>query len=164
MTSIAVLMGALLAAAAPAFSQIPAAELKWFASLETRDDAAQPLGTPAMAVDFGNDFRSWQYQIGNSDHDDFSHSVVYRRSTGKLVSVTRNYEPERDVDVLFAGATTHYFPNADNPKFCVRVLKLSGGRLLIAMGVSKPGQKTGQILWMRASEVIHFYPWLAEQH
>jgi len=155
-------LGALLLAA-PVFSQIPAGEGEWLFHLEERDDVTRVLGKPSMVADFGADLRSWQYQIGNADHDDFSHSVVYRRSTGRLVSVTRNLEPERNVDDLFPSSETCYFPNPTEPKFAVRVRRLSGDRLLIAIGVAKPGQKTGQIVWIRESELVHFYPWIAEQ-
>jgi hypothetical protein len=158
------LMGALLLAA-PVFSQIPAVEQEWITKLETREDVTRMLGKPAMAADFGADFRSWQYQLGNTDHDDFSHSAVFRRSSGQLVSVTRNYEPELMVDELFpaSSTTTHYFPSAEAPKFSVRVRRLPGDRLLIAIGVSKPGQKTGQVVWIRASELQTFYPWIRDE-
>ena len=57
----------------------------------------------------------------------------------------------------------HHFPDAQKPTFSIRVRRLSGGRLLMAIGTSKPGQTTGQLVLMRESELTHFYPWLEEQ-
>ena len=64
-------------------------------------EARVALGPPAMVANFWADFESQQYRIDNEDHDDVSHYVVFRRSTGKLVSVTRNYNEERRVDAFF---------------------------------------------------------------
>ena len=65
-------------------------------------------------------YRSWQYQIGEVEHDDFSHALVFRKSDGKLVSVTRTYNPERNVDAFFPpGETTvHWFRAARAAGFC----------------------------------------------
>jgi hypothetical protein len=164
-------LGALLLAA-PLFSQVAqwadprpsAAEPKWFQLVETESQVRARLGQPKMVADFGN-YRSWQYQIGETDHDDFSHALVFRKSDGKLVSVSRNYDPQRTVDQFFPASktTVHYYPDAGKPQFTIRVRRLSGGRLLMAMGVAKPGQSTGQILLVRESELSHFYPWLEAQ-
>src|SRR6266487_6108846 len=101
-----VLIGALLSAA-PLFSQTPASaeprvrngELLWFDLTESRNDVRHALGQPLLAADFGEDFHAWQYRIGDDvDHDDFSHSLVFRKSTGVLLAVTRNYPEDRNVD------------------------------------------------------------------
>ena len=114
-----------------------------------------------MVADFGA-YRSWQYQIGEVEHDDFSHALVFRKSDGKLVSVSRNYDPERNVDVFFPASetTVRWFRAAGQADFAMRVRRLRGGRVLIAVGTSKPGQSTGQVVLMRESELRHFYPWL----
>lgn len=163
------LLGALLSAA-PVFSQamadphIKGGQFVWFTLSESRAELTTALGRPAVVADFGHDFVSWQYQLGNIDHHDFSHQVVMRRD-GAIVSITRNYEPERNVDALFPEneTTTHEYAVDGKPQFSVRVRRLSGGRLLLAMGVSKPGQKTYQLMLIRESEVRYFHPWLAEQ-
>jgi hypothetical protein len=165
-------IGALLSAA-PLFSQLPAAadpqlrngELRWFLLSETKDQIARALGPPTLVAGFGQDFLSWQYQIGDVDHDDFSHQVVFRNSSREIVSITRNYEPERNVDELFPGpeTTVHHFPDASKSQFSLRLRRLSGGRVLMAMGTSKPGQLTGQLVLMRESELRVFYPWVAQQ-
>jgi len=165
-------IGALLSAAL-LFSQLPtgadpqlsAGELKWFLLTESTDQVTRALGTPARMAEFGKDFLSWQYQIDNIDHDDFSHSVVFRKTDRSLVSVSRSYDPERNVDTLFpeAETTVHHYPDARNPQFSLRLRHLSGGRVLMAMGSPKRGQPTGQLLLMRESELKVFYPWLYEQ-
>jgi hypothetical protein len=170
MKLIPVLLWALLYAA-PVFSQqalwsdprISTDGLKWFQLVESESEVRKYLGQPAMVADFG-EYRSWQYQIGEVEHDDFSHALVFRKSDGKLVSVSRTYNPERSVDSLFppSGTTVHWFRAAGQPDFPMRIRRLPGGRVLMAVGTSKPGQTTGQLVLMSEKELPHFYPWLAE--
>ena len=165
-------LGALLSAAL-LLSEVPSAadpqlrngELSWFLLTETKDQVTRALGQPKAVAGFGHDFLSWQYQIGNVDHEEFSHQVVFRESTHRLVSITRNYDPERNVDVMFppAETTVHHYPDGEKPQFSLRLRRLPGGRLLMAMGTSKPGQVTGQLVLMRESELRFFYPWVSEQ-
>ena len=118
-----------------------------------------------MVADFG-EYRSWQYQIGEVEHDDFSHALVFRKSDGKLVSVSRTYNPERSVDSFFPRRARRPCIGsalAGQPDFPMRIRRLPGGRVLIAVGTSKPGQTTGQSDLMRENELPHFYPWLAEE-
>ncbi|HEY3442882.1 MAG TPA: hypothetical protein VGK29_19135 [Paludibaculum sp.] len=160
--------------AAPIFSQaIPAAadpvgdgtRLEWFQLTESPDQVRRALGHPALTADFGADFLSWQFQIGDIDHHDFSRLAVFRKSTRTLVSITRNYEPEIVVDKLFpAGETaTYHFPNASKPEMSVRVRRLSEDRLLIAKGAGLPGQTTNQIVLIRRNELRYFFGWLDRQ-
>lgn len=162
-----------LALAVPLFAQkLPATdptpgsvEPLWFLLNETKDQVTRALGNPTFVAEFGQDFRSWQYQIGDIDHHDFSHVVVFRKSDGTIVSVTRNYEPERNVDALFPEpeTTVYHYPDAQRREYSLRLRRLSGGRVLMAMGTSAPGQVTGQIVLMRQSELRFFYPWLYQQ-
>ena len=172
-SSLARLAGVLLLAA-PLWPQLPAASdpvvskgrFEWFRLSETRAEVAKQLGLPAMVAGFGADFESWQYQLGPADDEEgFSHQLVFRKSTGELISVARNFAPERSVDELFpvSESNTYFYPNADEPRLSVCVRKLSGERLLLAIGVSKPGQPTGQIFLIRQTELRVFYPWLADQ-
>jgi hypothetical protein len=73
--------------------------LKWFQLGESESEVRKSLGQPAMVTDFG-ECRSWQYQIVEVEHDDFSHALLFRKSDRKLVSVSRTYNPERDVDII----------------------------------------------------------------
>lgn len=157
--------------AAPLFSQaIPSladpvangAEIKWFQLDESPEQVRRALGTPSVVADFGADFQSWQFQIGDIDHHDFSHQLVFRKSTRALISVTRNYEPGVQVDQLFPPreTTVHHFPNADKPEMSVRVRLLSHDRVLIATGSARPGQTTNQIVVIRRNELRFFYGWL----
>jgi hypothetical protein len=170
MKVISILLGALLSAA-PVFSQqalwsdpqLSADGIKWFQLGESESDVRKSLGQPSMVTDFG-EYRSWQYQIGAVEHDDFSHALVFRKSDGQLVSVSRTYNPERGVDAFFppSETTVHWFREAGQPDFPMRVRRLRGGRILIAVGTSKPGQTTGQLVLIRETELAHFYAWLAE--
>ncbi len=170
-TSLVVLLGALLGGA-PLFSQtfspdpqVIHGELVWFRLTETQADIRDRLGAPHFMAEFGADLVSWQYQIGEIDNHDHSHILVFRKSTGKLVSVTRAYEPEQLLDNLFpAGASeVHYYPNAAKPQYSVTLRHLSDDRLLMAMGVSRPGQPVGQLVLIHRSAVRAFYPWLDDQ-
>jgi hypothetical protein len=175
MQTISFLVGALLAAA-PAFSQTVPAEpvsdgdVKWFRLVETESEVRSRLGQPMMVADFGQ-YRSWQYRLEHPEHEgvhsdgcgtEFSYSLVFRRSDGKLVSVTRKYDPQENVDRLFPSNETvvRWFHSAGQPDFPVRVRRLAGGRVLMAFGVSKPGQSASQLVLMRESELRHFYSWL----
>lgn len=159
-----------LLTAAPIFSQPPVwsdprvskRDIRWFRLTENPLDVRNLLGQPSMVAEFG-DYRSWQYKLGEGDHDDFSHTLVFRKSDGRLVSISRNYNPERNVDALFPAKSTSvsWRPVTGQPDFPMMVRRLSNGRVLIGVGISKPGQPTGQIVLIREDELSHFYPWLA---
>ena len=167
------IFGAALFLAAPLASQtqpkadpqIRQGKLTWFLLTENMPGVMRAMGQPKVIADFGNDYQSWQYQIGGIDGHDFSHILVFRKSSKTLVSVARNYEPERAVDALLPAAetTVHHYPDAAGPQYSIRVRRLAGGRVLMAMGTSKPGQHTGQLVLIRESELRFFYPWLLER-
>lgn len=163
------LLGVLFAA--PLFAQRPVAEphvikgqVEWMGTVETRQDAAKLLGPPAMVSEF-DDFIAWQYQMGDIDHHDFSHYVLFRKSTGKLVSITRNYDPERSVDELFPATQTkvYFHSGVENGKFGVRLRRLEGGRLIMAIGSVRAGQPAEQLVLIAEAELPHFFEWLADQ-
>lgn len=160
MNKLVVTLGALLLAA-PAFSQeqIVALTLN-----ETRAEVAQAIGRPALVQQVG-DLESWQYQIGVADHDDFSHAVLFRVSTGKLISAAQTFESPKQLDELFPVKETrvYHYPDAQHPQFSVRLRKLDGGRLLLALGSAKPSTPVTQIMMIRESELTHFYTWIADQ-
>jgi hypothetical protein len=140
-------------------------EPQWFLLSESESEVRSRLGQPPMIADFGN-YRSWQYQLDTGlDHEDFSHALVFRKPDGKLISVSRTYSEERNVDAFFPPAVTsvHHYPEEGKPQFSMRVRRLSGGRVLMAMGTDAPGQRTGQLVLMRESELTYFYPWLGRQ-
>ncbi len=166
-----ILPALLVAAVSVAFSQTPAAptpparpgaELLAFTLEENRGETAVKLGPPVHTGAFGPGYISWFYQVGMSD-EDFSHTLLFRTSDGKLVSITRAFDPEITVDHLFPASETvmRYWPDAKAPQFKARVRKLSGDRLLVAMG-SAEGQKCGQVLLIRRSAVPIFFPWLED--
>ena len=169
MSQIAVL-GTLLLAASPIFSQVPAAfdprkvdgGVQWFTLHESRGDILKLLGAPKLVLDLGLDFESWQYEVEPSDEEEPSHILVFRKSTGQLISVTRNYSPERTVDEWFsAAAQPRYFPNNETPALRVRIEKRADHRVWLAIGADKPGKLAGQVLLIDERELPRFYPWLA---
>ncbi|MEP7364635.1 MAG: hypothetical protein ABI972_15370 [Acidobacteriota bacterium] len=175
MRRIVLFLGALIASAS-LFSQSPASalpgdpiakegQLSWFSLTESPDQIKALLGRPAMAASTGSDHLSWQYQIGDIDHHDFSHVFLFRKTSSTLVSVTRNFEPERTVDEFFppAGTTVHHFPNAEHPALSLRLRRLPGRRVILAIGSPAPGRATGQLVLMQEGELPVFYPWLAKQ-
>ena len=164
MTATLLLMGAL--AAAPLFSQpgvsdpvMRKSEVVWFSLTENRAEVTKKLGPPAAVADFGEDYQAWHYHIGNHDLHDYSHFLVFRRSTGKLVSVTRVYEEEQNVDVLFpdSGTAVHFMQDS---AYGARVRRLPGGRVLIAMGSTGKGRPTRQLMLVGESDLRNFHDWL----
>lgn len=164
--------GALLLAA-PVFSQHRMAaspdpqwgknhELVWVSMDDSKAKLAQVLGKPRMSAEFGVDFQTRQYQIADGDHDDFSHQLVFRKSTGKLVSITRNYEPQVNVSAFFPKKESATYKMEGATPYNVLVRRMADGSLLLAPGLTKPDEPAGQLMLMRESELRHFYPWLAD--
>jgi hypothetical protein len=167
-----VFWGALLIAA-PAFSQDngrPSVEpavkdgvFQWLDFSESRDLLTEVFGPPRVTAAFG-DFVAWQYHVGGVDGHDFSHQLVFRKSTGKLVSITRSYDPDVEVDQFFPEAETRVYIFHGGPApFAARLRRLPGNLLLIAMGSAKRGEKTGQLMLIQQAELRHFHPWLYDQ-
>jgi len=160
---------ALLLLAAPLFSQsLPAAadpetggrDFRWFELTETKAQVSALLGHPALAAPLNAEFEAWQFQLGDTADEDFSHYLVFRKADGRLVSVARNYDPERNVDLFFPASESSVFTidGEGSRPFSVRVRRLSGGRILMAMGIARPGQNTGQIVLIHESALRVFYP------
>jgi len=164
-------IGASLSASAPAFGnslradpQLRNGELSWFLLTETKDQVTRALGPPKAVAGFGQDFLSWQYQIGNVDHEEFSHQVVFRESTRGIVSITRNYDPNE--------MSMRCFRRRKRQCTIIRRVKSLNSACACAVcrrtrpdghGTSKPGQVTGQLVLMRESELRFFYPWVSQQ-
>lgn len=180
MNRLVVLLGALLTAAPPAlFSasdvgpglpaladpQVKADGVAWLMLNETMEDVVRAFGRPALVAESGAGLVSWQFQLGDIDHHDFSHVLVFRAADRKLLSVTRNYEPERRVDALFPATETRSYavPGTGVTRFRMRVRRLPGGRLLMAMSLDGSGAPVGQLVLMKEAEVGRFYPWLAAE-
>lgn len=140
-------------------------QLRWFTLRESPAEVAAVLGQPILAASTGSDHLSWQFRLDGTDHHEFSHVLVFRKSTGKLVSVTRLYAEERDVDEFFPpmGTTVHHYPGTSVRPFGLRLRRLPGGRLLLAIGSTERGVPTGQLVLVHESELPSLYPWLAEQ-
>ncbi len=178
MNRLLVLMGALLTAAPPALlsgadatprlpaladPQVKTEGVVWLTLDETMEEVARALGRPALVAESGGGLVSWQFQLGEIDHHDFSHVLVFRGSDRKLLSVTRNYEPERNVEALFPVAEMRSYAVPGATGYRMRVRKLPGGRLLMALSLAQAGAPVGQLVLMKETEVGRFYPWLAQE-
>lgn len=166
MRSLLTVAGAWLIAAPSIFSQntpLAASELLRYSLEETTQQIHRGLGAPVQIADAGPEMVNWFYKTDVYDQHEHSHQLLFRKSDGKLLSVTRNFHFPVNVDALFpeGSATRTYKFNAE---WSVRVREtLSGQRLIIAMGVDKPGDTTTQIAVMRREVVPLFLPWLARQ-
>lgn len=180
MNRLLVLMGVLLTAAPPALfpaaepetrlpaladPQVKASGVVWLTLDETMEDVVRAFGRPALVAESGAGLVSWQFQLGDIDHHDFSHVLVFRAADRKLLSVTRNCEPERRMDALFPATETRSYavPGTGVTRFRMRVRRLPGGRLLMAMSLDRADAPVGQLVLMKEAEVGRFYPWLAAE-
>lgn len=132
---------------------------------ETSAKVATMLGAPAQTGEAGPAHFSWYLQIDNADTHDHSHVLLFRNEDKKLVSITRNFDEPLNIDGLFPAESsrTYYFKSANQPAWPARVRELAGGRILIAMGVAKPGERTNQLMLIRRTALPQYLPWLAEQ-
>ena len=53
---------------------------------------------------------------------------------------------------------TYYGQNGAQPRWPVRVRMLGGSRVLIAMGVAEPGQRTNQVMLIHRGELAGYLP------
>lgn len=130
----------------------------WFQLNETMQEVSKRLGMPRAVADFGSSRTSWQYYLDEGSAHDPSHFLVFRN--GRLVSVSRSYEPERTVDEFFPQNETRVFFLPTNPGFGARARKLPGGRILLAPGSEKRGKPAGQLLLITDAELALQYPWV----
>jgi hypothetical protein len=153
--------------AAPVFSQadpqVKGKNIRWFSLREDRAGILKILGPAKTENSFGQDFQSLQFQIAGGDTHEFSHQVVLRRSTGAVVSVTRTWDEPRRLDALFPARRTQFVQTPDG-SFTVAVRRLSGGRVLVAPGVSGPETPGHQIVLIAEAEIAAFFPFLAVRH
>jgi len=123
------------------------------------------MGAPVQIADASPGYFSWYYKTDVLDQHDFSHLLMFRKADGKLVSVTRNFHLAVNVDALspVKSTQTYYWPGETDRQWPVRVRRMGNDRLVIAMGVAKPGETTTQVLIIRRSVLGLFLPWLGEQ-
>jgi hypothetical protein len=123
------------------------------------------LGSPVQVDDALPAYHSWLYQIDNADNHDFSHVLCFRNSDNQLISVTKNFDEPQNVEAVLPSdqTSTYYWPAAGPAQFSVRIRRLSGDRILIAMGSSRPADTTSQLVLIRRSALPLFFSWLDEQ-
>lgn len=159
------LAGVLLLAVPRLFPQaapLQIAEILRFTLDESPEQIVRGMGRPVQVNDSDLNFRTWYYQTDTVDNHEHSHVLLFRQSSQQLLSVTRNYHYPVQVAALFppAKSTIHHWPDDKNPQLSVQLREYSGDRVLIAMGVAKPGQPTTQLIVMRRSALKLFFPWL----
>jgi hypothetical protein len=149
----------------PGDTPLAASELLRYTLEETSTQLTRVLGPPVQISDTGVGFKTWYYQTDVLDQHEFSHLLMFRKSDGKLVSVTRNFHSPIAVDALFPERTTrtHHWPSESDRKWSIRVRTMTGDRVAIAMGAAKPGDRTTQVVILRRSTLKTFMPWLADQ-
>jgi hypothetical protein len=136
-----------------------------FDLLESPRQVADKMGQPTQIADLGPGYQTWFYQVHQHDKHDFSHTFCFRTQDRKLISIVRNTEYLENVDGSFPAAESGFYlwPNREKPQYGVRVRRLDGDRLLVAMGVRKPGDLTTQLQLVHRSALRFFLPWLEEQ-
>jgi len=154
--------GALFISAVPLFSQ---SELSGIQLLESPPEIRHILGEPTLVSEVNSEFRAWKYRLGDIDHDDFSHALIFRKSTNNLVSISRTFEHPVNVGRLFPPSPSTYYryPEVGPTEMVVRVHRLGQERLLLAFGAAKPGDLTTQVVLIERSVLRVFYPWLADK-
>ena len=162
-----VIIGAWFVASPWLLAQTPlaAAEVLRYSLEETPAQLLRWLGKPVQIADSDSQFLTWYYQTDVQDLHDHSHLLVFSKSSGKLISVTRNFHFPVTVDALFpeAKSQTHYWPTDADRHWSVRVRVLGEDRLAIAMGVRQTGDSTTQVVIIRRSQLKTFLPWLDER-
>ena len=159
LTGVLLIVGAPSLFLAAARRQMP--EMLAYTMDEGPAQLGKRLGQPRQVSDLGARYRTLQYQIDSHDAHEFSHIVCVRRTDGRIASITRNYDDQRSVDDMFP---PHSTAAIQWPQYSVRVRTLDAGkRLLLAMGTSKPGDKTSQVILIRRDAVVDLMPWLAEK-
>jgi len=139
----------------------PGSDLPGFTLRETPDQLIALLGRPDGVDDSLPAYFSWLFKAGAHDEHDYGYILCFPRSDGKLVSITRNFDPEQKVDHLFPSGsfTVQHWPSAEKPQFSVRLRVLPGDRLLLAMG-SEAGKPCGQLILIDRSVASFFFSWL----
>lgn len=158
-------LGAWLLAAPLLSAQTPlaAGEILRYSLDETPGQLTRWLGRPAQIADSDAQYVTWHYQTDVADMHEFSHLLQFRKSDNRLVAVTRNFHVPVNVDALFpeAKTTAHVWPGDPLKKWGVRVRVLGEDRLAIAVGTTKAGELTTQVLILRRSVLRQFFPWLS---
>ena len=160
-----VLLGGVLAGLLAGQTLLPVGELMRYTLDESSEQLTRGMGAPVQIGDASPGYLTWYYKTDVLDQHDFSHLLMFRREDGKLVSVTRNFHLAVNVDALLPvkSTQTYYWPSETDRQWPVRVRRMGNDRLVIAMGVAKPGEATTQVLIIRRSVLGLFLPWLEQQ-
>lgn len=163
------LLGVWLLATPLLFSANPPGDLAQLLRLnltETPDQAASLLGRPDQTSDAGPNHFAWSYHKDAEDNHHFNLLLVFAKANRQLVSVTRNLPEPVRVDALFppnAKPVAYYWPDRAKPQMKVRLLTLTGDRLMLALGEDEKAGTTGQVLLIRRGALRQFLPWLDAQ-
>jgi hypothetical protein len=134
-----------------------------FSLQERESDLVRKLG-PSEHVSGDTTYRTLDYLLGSEERndEDFDWTFYFEKPSGILVSVIRNFVTPRNVDQLL-GPDFRFHEYPANPQAPLQALSrvLPGGRVLIAIGLKKPGEVCSQLVLMRRSALPRFYPWIA---
>jgi hypothetical protein len=164
--------GALLLAALPLLSASADPKIHAIMGFTLDEDSAgiaKLIGPPSRVDDSTPTYQSWQYEPpADEDVDDNSPPawlVCVHTTSRRVLSVTRNFGKPQDVDALFPAAETevHHWPSERDRQFSVRLRRLPGDKLLLAMGTDRAGQRTTQLILIRRDALRTFMSWLADQ-
>ena len=136
-------------------------KLHWIQPGLTTQQVQKLLGPPHISAVFGNEFLSWQYKLGGDPHDP-SHMLVFRRGTGRLVSITRIYETDQSVAEFFPPAQSEMFTHEGNPSqpYPVLLRRLPQECFLLAMGATRQRLITSQLILVDREGLSVFHSWL----
>jgi hypothetical protein len=132
---------------------------------ETQEQIAAWMGPPERTAESGALYFCWQYFLGEDLHDP-THSFCFDKRDGRLAAVSRISEQPENPDALLppASTKTYFWPDAETREYSARVRRFGKlDRLLIANGVSKPGELTTSLLLVRRSALKAFVSWIADQ-
>ncbi|MBI3472762.1 MAG: hypothetical protein HY013_15505 [Candidatus Solibacter usitatus] len=135
-------------------------------TLEESDAGIQRrMGAPRR-VSNGPGYRLLEYQTapGAPEAGEFDFAFYFERPAGILIRVTRTFSEASPVDHLFPAPHSRFHRwRSSSAELSVRSCLLDRRRVLLAIGVARPGDRCRQLVLIRRSALSRFYPWLAAE-
>lgn len=130
---------------------------------ERESDIVGKLG-PSEHLSTGTGYRTLDYLLGPEERsdEDFDWTFYFERPSGALISVTRNFAKPANVEYLLKGdgVRSHVYRGTSNAPLQALSRVLPGDRILVAIGLSKPSDPCSQIVLMRRTSLVRFFPWI----
>ncbi|MBI1786166.1 MAG: hypothetical protein HYR60_01270 [Acidobacteria bacterium] len=143
----------------------PEPVLTAFTMEESAAGIMRRMGAPRR-VSNGPGYRLLEYQTapGASEAGELDFAFYFERPAGILIRITRTFTEARPVDHLFPAPRSRFHRwRSASAELSVRSCLLDRHRVLLAIGVAKPGDRCQQLVLMRRSALGRFYPWLAAE-